>query len=73
MAHISDIKLIRTDTTLDLSQKAEKALSCQEVLIKVMQEAGHNKDYSLLLDDFVKILDHSRLKMDVEVPVIKMS
>ncbi|KAL4642381.1 hypothetical protein ACB092_02G013100, partial [Castanea dentata] len=25
MTHISDIKLIRTDTTLDLSQKAEKA------------------------------------------------
>ncbi|ESR34397.1 hypothetical protein CICLE_v10006911mg [Citrus x clementina] len=24
MIHISDIKLIRTDTTLDLSQKAEK-------------------------------------------------
>ncbi|KAL0727936.1 hypothetical protein Bca4012_024029 [Brassica carinata] len=24
MTHISDIKLIRTDTTLDLSQKAEK-------------------------------------------------
>ncbi|KAG2570373.1 hypothetical protein PVAP13_7KG073609 [Panicum virgatum] len=27
-AHISDIKLIRTDTTLDLSQKAEKGMSC---------------------------------------------
>ncbi|KQK12718.1 hypothetical protein BRADI_1g05585v3 [Brachypodium distachyon] len=27
MAHISDIKLIRTDTTLDLSQKAEKGMS----------------------------------------------
>ncbi|EFH52697.1 predicted protein [Arabidopsis lyrata subsp. lyrata] len=27
MAHISDIKLIRTDTTLDLSQKAEKVLN----------------------------------------------
>ncbi|WZZ05278.1 hypothetical protein YC2023_091199 [Brassica napus] len=26
MDHISDIKLIRTDTTLDLSQKAEKDL-----------------------------------------------
>nr|GMC78565.1 probable plastid-lipid-associated protein 4, chloroplastic [Ipomoea batatas] len=26
MAHVSDIKLIRTDTTLDLSQKAEKDL-----------------------------------------------
>ena len=29
MAHVSDIKLIRTDTTLDLSQKAEKGMSVQ--------------------------------------------
>ncbi|KAL3016088.1 hypothetical protein AAZX31_06G193600 [Glycine max] len=28
MVHISDIKLIRTDTTLDLSQKAEKGMLC---------------------------------------------
>ncbi|EFH40790.1 hypothetical protein ARALYDRAFT_918966 [Arabidopsis lyrata subsp. lyrata] len=28
MAHIPDIKLIRTDTTLDLSQKAEKGMNC---------------------------------------------
>ncbi|KAL4642813.1 hypothetical protein ACB092_02G046900 [Castanea dentata] len=28
MTHISDIKLIRTDTTLDLSQKAEKGMNC---------------------------------------------
>ncbi|KAF7039102.1 hypothetical protein CFC21_049162 [Triticum aestivum] len=27
MTHISDIKLIKTDTTLDLSQKAEKGMS----------------------------------------------
>jgi len=26
IVHISDIKLIRTDTTLDLSQKAEKGM-----------------------------------------------
>ena len=26
MNHVSDIKLIRTDTTLDLSQKAEKGM-----------------------------------------------
>jgi hypothetical protein len=26
LGHISDIKLIRTDTTLDLSQKAEKGM-----------------------------------------------
>ena len=30
MAHVSDIKLIRTDTTLDLSQKAEKGMNCYE-------------------------------------------
>ncbi|RID54431.1 hypothetical protein BRARA_G01757 [Brassica rapa] len=30
MDHISDIKLIRTDTTLDLSQKAEKGMICHE-------------------------------------------
>jgi len=28
MTHVSDIKLIRTDTTLDLSQKAEKGMIC---------------------------------------------
>ena len=27
LGHVSDIKLIRTDTTLDLSQKAEKGMS----------------------------------------------
>ncbi|KAF7089302.1 hypothetical protein CFC21_092305 [Triticum aestivum] len=32
MAHISDIKLIRTDTTLDLSQKAEKGMSSSAAL-----------------------------------------
>ncbi|KAH7667552.1 hypothetical protein IHE45_12G067000 [Dioscorea alata] len=31
MAHVSDIKLIRTDTTLDLSQKAEKGMSSQVI------------------------------------------
>ena len=31
MACISDIKLIRTDTTLDLSQKAEKGMSTQPI------------------------------------------
>ncbi|KAM4122414.1 hypothetical protein ACB094_01G081800 [Castanea mollissima] len=28
LGHISYTKLIRTDTTLDLSQKAEKGMSC---------------------------------------------
>ncbi|KAL8171164.1 hypothetical protein V2J09_022968 [Rumex salicifolius] len=33
MAHISDIKLIRTDTTLDLSQKAEKVAAPPTVFL----------------------------------------
>ncbi|KEH40963.1 hypothetical protein MTR_1g040083 [Medicago truncatula] len=32
LVHISDIKLIRTDTTLDLSQKAEKGFQILEIL-----------------------------------------
>ncbi|KAI3671515.1 hypothetical protein L1987_87253 [Smallanthus sonchifolius] len=55
----------------DVQQHCNNLFSQQEieVLIKVMQEAGYSKDSSLLLDDFVKILDHPGLKMEVEVPV----
>ncbi|KAH6823657.1 vacuolar ATP synthase catalytic subunit-related / V-ATPase-related / vacuolar proton pump-like protein, partial [Perilla frutescens var. hirtella] len=35
IAHISDIKLIRTDTTLDLSQKAEKGAKPMHALMGV--------------------------------------
>ncbi|CAN1758876.1 Serine/threonine-protein kinase ZRK7, partial [Linum perenne] len=36
LAHISDIKLIRTDTTLDLSQKAEKGMIWLAVLVSLL-------------------------------------
>ncbi|CAN7035424.1 unnamed protein product [Brassica rapa subsp. trilocularis] len=36
MDHISDIKLIRTDTTLDLSQKAEKGMICTNQRLVLM-------------------------------------
>ena len=36
MSSVSDIKLIRTDTTLDLSQKAEKRYSDSAVLYLIM-------------------------------------
>ena len=36
MTHVSDIKLIRTDTTLDLSQKAEKSMSCYEATFSTL-------------------------------------
>ena len=36
MTHISDIKLIRTNTTLDLSQKAEKGMSSKGALTHLL-------------------------------------
>ncbi|KAK3158103.1 hypothetical protein QOZ80_2AG0132960 [Eleusine coracana subsp. coracana] len=42
MAHVSDIKLIRTDTTLDLSQKAEKGV------IVAVKCASDNNDTATL-------------------------
>lgn len=41
----------------------------EEVLGKVLHEAGYAKESALLLDDFIKIFDHTNLKMEVEVPV----
>ena len=35
MVHVSDIKLIRTDTTLDLSQKAEKGMNWTVALLPI--------------------------------------
>ncbi|KAG5253890.1 Vacuolar ATP synthase catalytic-related / V-ATPase-related [Salix suchowensis] len=44
MAHVSDIKLIRTDTTLDLSQKAEKASVLTPTFTSY--DVGYQKDSS---------------------------
>ncbi|KAA8540513.1 hypothetical protein F0562_024568 [Nyssa sinensis] len=41
----------------------------EEVLSEVLQEAGYTRESLLLLDDFIKILGKSGLKMEVEVPV----
>ena len=35
MVHVSDIKLIRTDTTLDLSQKAEKGMNWKDTSFSI--------------------------------------
>ncbi|KAL8256814.1 hypothetical protein R6Q59_028855 [Mikania micrantha] len=40
----------------DLSGSFMSDKQIEEVLIKVMEEAGYSKDSSLLLDDFVKVL-----------------
>ncbi|XP_031481862.1 uncharacterized protein LOC116251629 isoform X2 [Nymphaea colorata] len=41
----------------------------EHVLTRVLEEAGYSKETSLGLDDFIKILSKSGLKMEVEVPV----
>ncbi|KAM7471662.1 hypothetical protein LguiA_009845 [Lonicera macranthoides] len=41
----------------------------EEVLSQLLQEAGYSRESSLLLGDFIKILDKPGLKMEVEVPI----
>ncbi|XP_031482340.1 uncharacterized protein LOC116252311 [Nymphaea colorata] len=41
----------------------------EHVLTHLLEEAGYSKGCTLMLDDFVKVLSKSGLKMDVEVPV----
>ncbi|KAJ7979584.1 Calcineurin subunit B like [Quillaja saponaria] len=41
----------------------------EQVLARVLEEAGYTKESSLVLSDFVKILGNSSLKMEVEVPI----
>nr|GME02124.1 pentatricopeptide repeat-containing protein [Ipomoea batatas] len=54
MAHVSNIKLIRTDTTLDLSQKAEKDIKLirTDTTLDLSQKAEKGKtekEYELVL------------------------
>ena len=63
MSLVSDIKLIRTDTTLDLSQKAEKGILLQLHLALVIPRSAHdrNKTYG------------TNFKLTPETPIIVLS
>ncbi|RLN06988.1 calcineurin subunit B [Panicum miliaceum] len=41
----------------------------EQVVTKVLEEAGYTKDYSFSVKDFIQIIDHPGLKMEVEVPI----
>ncbi|KAF8730088.1 hypothetical protein HU200_017054 [Digitaria exilis] len=41
----------------------------EQVVTKVLEEAGYAKDYSFSVEDFIQIIDHPGLKMEVEVPI----
>jgi hypothetical protein len=47
MSLVSDIKLIRTDTTLDLSQKAEKGMLLRSILRILVPHSGLVSSQSL--------------------------
>jgi len=41
----------------------------EQVVTKVLEEAGYTKDCSFSVEDFIQIIDHPGLKMEVEVPI----
>ncbi|CAH9070362.1 unnamed protein product [Cuscuta epithymum] len=41
----------------------------EDVLSRVLHEAGYTRDSLLSVDDFIKVFDHPGLKMEVEIPV----
>ncbi|XP_023514208.1 calcineurin subunit B-like [Cucurbita pepo subsp. pepo] len=41
----------------------------EQVLCQLLLEAGYTRNSHLTLDDFIKVLGNSGIKMDVEVPV----
>ncbi|KAG2729380.1 hypothetical protein I3760_01G247300 [Carya illinoinensis] len=41
----------------------------EQVLSQVLAETGYTKESYLMLDDFIKVLGSSDLKIEVEVPV----
>jgi hypothetical protein len=68
MTHISDIKLIRTDTTLDLSQKAEKGMNCS---VHIPLDLYPPLPAQLIPPSDVVLIDDQRLELTVRVRLAK--
>ncbi|KAM3258410.1 hypothetical protein ACQJBY_044569 [Aegilops geniculata] len=58
------VEVLRDLTGSSMSEKQR-----EQVLTKVLEEAGYTRDSTLSLEDFVTIIDHPGLKMEVEVPI----
>ncbi|KAK1268154.1 Calcineurin B-like protein 1 [Acorus gramineus] len=61
----NDILLVLQDLTGSFMSEKQR----EQVLDRVLEEAGYTRECFLLLDDFIKILSNQGLKMEVEVPV----
>ncbi|XP_027069361.1 uncharacterized protein [Coffea arabica] len=57
------------DILRDLTGQFISEQQREQVLTRVLEEAGYNKDSFLVQSDFMKILGNSGLRMEVEVPV----
>ncbi|GLT97621.1 hypothetical protein SLE2022_151770 [Rubroshorea leprosula] len=57
------------DVLRDLTGQFISEQQREQVLTQVLKEAGYTKDSLLAISDFVKIIENSELKMEVEVPV----
>ncbi|XP_022991501.1 calcineurin subunit B-like isoform X2 [Cucurbita maxima] len=53
----------------DLSSSFISDEEREQVLCQLLQEAGYTRNSLLTLDDCIKVLDKSGIRMDVEVPV----
>ncbi|XP_020177696.2 uncharacterized protein [Aegilops tauschii subsp. strangulata] len=58
------VEVLRDLTGSSMSEKQR-----EQVLTKVLEEAGYTRDSTLSLEDFVTIIGHPGLKMEVEVPI----
>ncbi|RCV08784.1 hypothetical protein SETIT_1G354400v2 [Setaria italica] len=59
---------ISEDEFLSIPEFSLNPLS-KQVVTKVLEEAGYTKDCSFSVEDFIQIIDHPGLKMEVEVPI----
>ncbi|CAI9098739.1 OLC1v1035437C1 [Oldenlandia corymbosa var. corymbosa] len=57
------------DILRDLTGQFISEQQREQVLTKVLEEAGYNKDSLLVQSDFMKILGNTDIRMEVEVPV----
>ncbi|KAL6591406.1 hypothetical protein ACP70R_026036 [Stipagrostis hirtigluma subsp. patula] len=53
----------------DLSGSFMSEEQREQVLTKVLEEAGYSRDCTFSVEDFIQIIDHPGLKMEVEVPI----
>ncbi|KAL5697842.1 hypothetical protein ACHQM5_028952 [Ranunculus cassubicifolius] len=63
--NFDDILAVLRDLTGSFMSESQR----EQVLCNVLEEAGYTRESSLVLDDFIKIITNSGMKMEVDVHV----